>query len=158
MAWSGAAASLNEPLGEIAFAIALLVMSLGSVALALSLFQPRPAPPLLASVALVAALACGLIATIMDAPVFAFGCLTVSALVMLPLGLARWPQSRLAAIETVLGALALFLGVMALASDAMAACFMLFASGLLGLACASQARVQQQAGWNAPDVIGHSRS
>ena len=61
---------------------------------------------LLASAGLVASLACGLIATIMDAPVFAFGCLTVSVLVMLPLGLARWPHSRLAAIETVLGALA----------------------------------------------------
>lgn len=154
---TGVAASFNEPLGEIAFAIALLVMSLGSVALALSLFQPRPAPPLLASTALVASLACGLIATIMDAPVLAFGCLTLSALVMLPLGLARWSQSKLAAIETVLGAVALFLGIMALANDAMAACFMLFASGLLGLACASQTRVQQQAGWDA-GAIGHGSS
>ena len=143
---AGVAAAINEPLGEVAFAIALLVMSLGGVALALSLFQPRPAPPLLASLALVAALACGLIATVMDAPVFAFGCLSLSVLVMLPLGLARWRDAKLAAIETVLGALALFLGVMALAHDAMPACFMLFAAGLMGLACASQARIQQQAG------------
>src|SRR5262245_40823104 len=50
---SGTAASLNEPLGEVAFAIALLVMSLGGTALALSLFQPHPAPPLLASTVLV---------------------------------------------------------------------------------------------------------
>jgi hypothetical protein len=132
-------------------------MSLGSVALALSLFQPRPAPPLLASLALVAALASGLIATVMDAPVFAFGCLTLSALVMLPLGLARWRETRLGAIETLLGALTLFLGVMALASDAMAGCFMLFASGLLGLACASQPRVEQQSGGQAPGAIGSGR-
>src|SRR5579862_9711024 len=96
---AGVAAALNEPLGEVAFAIALLVMSLGGVALALSLFQPRPAPPLLASLALVAAFACGLIATIMDAPVFAFGCLCAATLAMLPLGLARWRETKLAAIE-----------------------------------------------------------
>jgi hypothetical protein len=143
---AGVAAALNAPLADTAFAIALLVMSLGGVALGLSLFQPRPAPPLPASMALVGSLACGLVATVMGLPLFAFGCLALAALAMLPLGLARWQQSKLAAMETVLGALALFLGMTALANNAMAACFMLFASGLLGLACASQARVEQQAG------------
>lgn len=155
---TGLAAACNPPLGEVLFAIALLVMALGGVALALSLFQPRPAPPLAASAALVAALAAGLIATLMDAPMFALAGLTLSAATMILLGLARWGRARLQAAEIIAGALALFFGAMALANDAPAGALILMAAGLLGLACASQPRVQQLATHGLLGSIGRGRS
>jgi hypothetical protein len=153
---AGLVASFNPPFAEAAFAIALLVVGTAPVALALSLFAPRPAPPLPASAALVAGLAAGLVSALMDAPIFALAAQALSAAAMVLLGFARFEGTRLQAMEIIAGALALFFGGMALASGALAGALMLFAAGLLGLACASQARVQQQAGSGLRDVIGRT--
>ena len=154
----GLAASWTPSFVSVAFAVAMLVMALGSAALALSLFAPRPAPPFAATVALVTALVCGLASALTGAPGFALGAEVLAIVVMILLGLARFGEARLAAMEIMAGALALLAAAMALLQGSLAGASLLFAAGLLGVSCASQTRVEQQAGALFVQAIGRPRA
>jgi hypothetical protein len=154
----GVAASWTSSMIGVAFAVSMLVMALGSVALTLSLFAPRPAPPFAASVALVAGLACGLASALMETPVFALVAEALSVAVMILLGLARFGDSRLAAVEIIAGGIVLLAAAMALLQGSLASASILFAAGLLGLSCASQMRVEQQADALFVQAIGRPRA
>jgi hypothetical protein len=153
---AGLAAAFVPPLAEAAYAIALLTVSLCGIVLALCLFAPRPAPAFPASVALVAGFAAGLVSVLLDAPVFALASLALGAGAMVLIGLARFGEAKLAALEIIAGAAALFFGGMALGEGALVAALLLFAAGLLGVACASQARVEQQADAGIAGAIGRT--
>ena len=152
---AGAASSWNAQWSDIAFAVGLLVIALAPVALALSLFQPRPAPAWGASLTLVAGFACGLAAALGDAPVLALTSLTLSSSAMILMALARWRETKRTSTKVIAGALALFLGGMALMDGAIGGALLLLAAGLLGVA--SEPRVQQQAGATAFAGIGRPR-
>ena len=153
----GLAAALTPSFLGVAFAIALMVPGLAGTALTLSLFAPRPAPALLASVALAAELAAGLASVLSGQDWFAVCAQALSVSVMILIGLARLSVSRIAAAEILAGAFALLGGGMALVEGALAGALSLFAAGLLGLACASQTRVEQQAGVAFGIAIGRPR-
>lgn len=154
----GLAASWTPSFVSVAFAVALLVMALGSVALTLSLFTPRPAPPFAASLALVAGLGGGLGSVLMDMPGLALGAEVLAVMVMILLGLARFGDARLAAMEIIAGALALLAAAMALLQGSLAGASILFAAGLLGVSCALQARVEHQADALLVQAIGRPRA
>jgi hypothetical protein len=154
----GLAASWAPSFVAVAFAVAMLVMALGGVALALSLFAPRPAPPFAASVALVAGLGCGLASVLTGAPGFALGAEVLAVGAMLLLGLTRFDEARLAAMEVIAGALALLAAAMALLQASLTGALILFAAALLGVSCASQTRVEQKAAALAIQPISRPRA
>jgi hypothetical protein len=154
----GLAASWTPAFVAVAFAVAMLVMALGSVALTLSLFAPRPAPSFAASVALVAGLGCGLASVLTGAPGFALGVNVLAVGAMMLLGLARFGEARLAAMEIIAGALALLAAAMALLQGSLTGASILFAAGLLGISCASQTRVEYQADARFVQAIGRPRA
>ena len=61
-------------------------------------------------------------------------------------------------MEIIAGALALVAAAMALLQGSLAGASILFAAGLLGVSCASQMRVEQQAGARFAQAVGRPRA
>ena len=158
LAVSAFASALWPEYTDAALGVALLTASLGSAALGLGVFASlsRPPPPLLASLALAAGLALGLIACLSGENIFALAALIPSVAVMLALGFGSLGLSPRKAVLTLLGA-ALLCGGMALMENALAPLLLFFAAALMGLACASQKRVEQQSGAALLRAIGRPR-
>jgi hypothetical protein len=140
------AAALSPDLGGMATAVAALAVSLGSAALGLSGFGhlSRPPPPLAAGLALGMGLMLGLAASLSGRTVLAMGALIPSAAVMLALAFGCLSTAPRQAVLTILGAVSLLGGGMALLDNVLAPALPFFAAGLIGLALASKPPVEQQ--------------
>jgi hypothetical protein len=153
------AAVLAPGLFGVALAVAVLVASLASAALALCTFGnfARPPPPLAASLGLSLGLILGLVAALSGQPAFALGGIILSGAVMIALALGRLSHRPLETGETIFAGLALICGGMALMENVLAPSLLFFAAGLGGVACASQPRVEQQAAIGFVHPIGRAR-
>jgi hypothetical protein len=141
------------------FAVACLVSALGGAALGLCVFAhlSRPPPPLAAGLALCAGLAAGLAASLTGQPVFALAAIIAASALMLALGFGCLSRTPRIAIQTILGAAALAGGGMALMQMAQGPSLLFFAAGLMGLACASRLRIEQQAGDRLIQSVSRAR-
>lgn len=159
LAVSAFVAALRPEFTDAALGVAFLTASLGSAALGLAVFASlsRPPPPSLASLALAGGLALGLVACLSGQTIFALAVLIPSVAVMLALGFGSLALSPRKAVLTLLGAASLLAGGMALMENALAALLLFFAAALMGLACASQKRVEQQNGATLIRAIGRPR-
>jgi hypothetical protein len=141
------------------FAVACLVAALGSAALGLCVFGhlSRPPPAWAASLGLSAGLAAGLAASLTAEPAFALAAIIPSSALMLALGFGCLSRTPRIAMQTILGGAALAGGGMALMQTALGPSLLFFAAGLMGLACASQPRIEQQAGDGFVKTVSRSR-
>jgi hypothetical protein len=153
------ATSLSANLVGLDFAVACLCAALGSTALGLSVFGhlSRPPPAWAATLSLSVGLALGLAASLSGQAAFAVTAILLSAALMLALGFGCLSREPRRATQTILGGLALGCGGMALMQEALASSLLFFAAGLMGLGCASQPRVESQAGDGFVKFVSRAR-
>lgn len=150
---------LSPDFAGVDFAVACLAAALGSAALAVCVFAhlSRPPPPFAAGLALCAGLAAGLAASLTGQGAFALAAIFLSSALMLALGFGCLSRTPRIAIQTILGGTSLMGGGMALMQNALCPSLLFFAAGLMGLACASQPRVESQAGDGFARSVSRSR-
>jgi hypothetical protein len=148
LAVSAFAACVSPELAGVSLAVAGLVASLGSAALGLCVFAhlSQTPPPLGAGLALASGLVLGLLASLSGQMAFAVAAMIPSVAIMIALGFGGIASAPRQALQTLLGAVALTGGGMALMENALGPALLFFAAGLMGLACASGLRVQQADG------------
>ena len=132
LAVSALAASLSPAFAGLSLAVAALVAGLGSVALGLCVFAllSRTPPQLGAGLVLGAGLILGLLASLSGQSVFVLAAIIPAAAVMIALGFGSLAAQPRMGIETLLGAVALLGGGMALMQDALTSSLLFFAAGL----------------------------
>jgi hypothetical protein len=143
---------------EVSLAVAPLVAALSSTALGLCVFAAlsRRPPALAAGLALAGGLILGLLASLSGQMLFALAALIPSAAMMMALGFGALAGSPWQAAQTVLSAVALLGGGLALMEDGLAPALLFFAAGLMGLSLALHLRVQQQTGAVFLGPVGNS--
>ena len=126
--------------------VAMMALSLGGAALALSLFAAlgRPLPALAAVLGLMLALFAALAAPLAGSPLYAQGCVVVACLLVIGISLSRFASLPGRALLASGAMLALSLGGFAMLADAWAATLLLFSAGLIGAARALQFGVENR--------------
>jgi hypothetical protein len=141
---------LAPQFSAVAPAVALIAASLGGTALALGLFAflARPLPVGAAALALGLSLGAGLAAALSGAPAYALGCEILGVSLSMAAALGALAANRAGAALSLMAALSLLCGGMALMEGAAGITEMFFAAALIGAARASQPLVQTQAKHN----------
>ncbi len=139
------AAALLMPAPGLGFTVALLAAGLASAALALALSFPRATqPPIwLSSITLALSLAASLFASLAAIPLPALACQALAAAAILAVGLSRFTENPRWGFLVVAGAVALFLGGMALMAEGLGQAALFFAAALGLLTRASQKPVAE---------------
>ncbi|HWY62060.1 MAG TPA: hypothetical protein VNW15_09195 [Rhizomicrobium sp.] len=132
---------------SIAPAVALIAASLGATALGLGLlaFLARPVPAGAATLALGLSLGAGLAAVLSGAAVYALGCQLLGVSLTLAAGISAFAAKRPHALLSLMAALSLLCGGMALMAGTLFLADMFFAAALIGAARASQPLVETEA-------------
>jgi hypothetical protein len=139
-------ASLMVPAAGLGFTVALLSPTLAAAALALALCFSRNAPIWFSSLALILALAAGLIAALVSSPAIALAYQAVAAGAIFVSAFSRLGENPRSGFLASAGATCLFLGAMTLMNAALGEAALFFAASLLLLTRASQAPVEEKRG------------
>jgi hypothetical protein len=148
------AASLVVPTAGLGFAVALLSPTLAAAALALALCFSRSAPIWFSSLALILALATGLIAALVSSPAIALAYQAMAAGAIFISAFSRLGENPRSGFLASAGATCLFLGAMTLMNAALGQAALFFAASLLLLTRALQAPVAEKRGHTRLFVSG----
>jgi hypothetical protein len=151
------AASLVVPAAGLGFTVALLSPTLAAAALALALCFSRNAPIWFSSLALILALAAGLIAALISLPAIALAYQAMAAGAIFVSAFSRLGENPRSGFLASAGATCLFLGAMTLMNAALGQAALFFAASLLSLTRASQAPVEEKRG-HARFFVGGKRT